>query len=447
MAYRISFGDLRLNQSARDHLEDCLNTNIISGGPKVTEFEIHPVIVKKYYGKYACTEKKYPTEEYPFTPIHMNWNDDKYSTGDVDKVFDQQRSYNENMTLINTSEKNAVIGSRAIMNNKLSFQGENLGTGNSKQDIINKWISGETPVIAADFPMDGSDVFVERKSDKVSPEFVQYTNMIPMEIQSLLGVSPYVMGEGGTVPRTSSEAQARASFGTAQIKNASYMMQSAVAAHAKKALIYAQIESPYNVNIKRGSKMLKINSLEYDEELGSIVVKNEMKFDDTLLTVSFRNSAFHKNRRIEEMLKDLIQYTQGSTQALMTQSLIRLQNVPELEDILSQVEMVSQLEQQLQGAQQQIAMLQKQGQQATAEVAKLQEDIAVQRNIGIAREKINREMNKLVATIRAKAEQVTANADKEQALKVQEISLLADQIMGEMERQTEEMELSAPDED
>lgn len=412
-------------------LMEFIDEDVENGFAVKTPLRMRPITVRKYYGKAFYEEFKYATEEYPFTPMHRVWQDDKYSTGDVDAIYDIQRSYNEQMTVINATQNEMYLGERYIFSNEITFS--NGGDGNdalAQQKSLEELLSGSRRAIFANFPKTEGEKYIRISSQPVAPEFIRYVYEMPNQMMQRMGLQPYLLGEGGQ-PRTTADAQSRTNFGTAQIKSVAYSIQRSVAEHARKALIYAQLESKLNLEIEVGEERVKYNEIRFDEQIGRYIVANELKFDGSPLRVSFRGTEYHKNFRIKQTILELLRFMpQGSpVMQLLVEMLIKLEEIPELDKALEQSAQASDFQMQLRQREQQLQVLSKEMMNLEAQNAKLKVDMDVQRRIAINREKINRELNKLVSQIRAMSEQVQHNAEKEAAVQMTRIKASAEAVL------------------
>ena len=403
-----------------------------------SEVEIYPVVVRKYYGKAYYEEYRYATEVFPFTPMNRNWNDDKYAVGDVDSIYDLQRVYNEMMTLIKGVQEEMRLGDRYIFSDEFQFSvGGQMGDQAAQYQALEELLSCDRRALFAQFPREGEG-FVRLSAKPISDSFIQYVYAMPSQMMERMGLQPYLMGEGG-VPRTAADANLRSGFGTAQIKSIAYNLQRAVAEHGRKALIYAQLESPFNLTIKTDETQTKFNEIVYDENLGRYILVNQLRFDRSPLRVAFRNSEYHKNFRTKQVILDLIRYLPQNSPItmLMAEMLIKLEEIKELDDVLAKSNNIQELESRLQQAMEQIQVMTKEMMKIRQENELLKVNLDTTKRIAIAREKVNRELNKLVSEIRSITQRLQLNAEKEAAVNLERIRNVAEKVIDIMNEEAE----------
>jgi len=336
------------------------------------------------------------------------------------------------MTLIKGVQEEMRLGDRYIFSDEFEFSvGGDMGDTARQQELLENLMTGERRSIMAKFPRRGEvDPYIKITSQPIADEFIKYVYDMPNQMMARMGLQPYLFGEGGQ-PRTKVDAQSRTNFGTAQIKSSAYTMQRSVAEHARKALIYAQLEAKINLEIEVGDKRIKYNEMMFDETIGKYVIANELKFDGSPLRVSFRGTEYHKNYRIKQTILDVIRFLPQGSPALMlfSEMLIKLEEIPELDEILAQSKEMSNFQAQLQEAQTQLKTLSNELMKAQQENSQMRVNMDVQKRIAINREKINRKSNELISEIRAITKQISNNASKEVAVQMERIRGVANSVI------------------
>jgi len=282
-----------------------------NGFTEVIEKEIYPYITETSYGSYAVVKVEYPIEEKMYMPAMYMWDKDIYSKGDMDLVADVGRNLSENQVLVQMTAKRRAVGS-----SKKIFYNDVFPDGGESTNRFDEELMGDRPYVRIERPkgmggIENPAVAGEIQIEPIDPAVLALIEAGKQDIKDLIGMSDSVLGDPTTVPRTSTEAAGRQNFGAMRVKQSAQRFYNAVGKLGKAALAYWQQQSPATRIIVKDkqdgrSKEVGYNMKQIDPATNTMRIINELVFDLPLLRVSYNNSFFSKNAKLEALIAKLV---------------------------------------------------------------------------------------------------------------------------------------------
>lgn len=370
-------------------------------------------VVAKYisFGDY-CEKYLMPLSNYPIIPFIDEFNGNPYPLGEVDFLYGLQRALNKFVLL-------------SILNATLSNNMKVMAPENSiDPDRFEQSYAMPAALITYEW-REGMPQPQQINPVPLSSDFYSMPKTLISMMEYVVGIFGVVQGNPEGAPRTASGLMSLQNYGGQKVKLLARNIQEALAALGDRCVELYQNYAPYNQQMtyyeENTSNPTQVNYNQLRSEGGKLKVDNNIS-QGTFRTRVRVVQNYGSEREMKAMLLTNLAQTTGATQLL--KPILKLADIPEIDEILNDIDQVEQAKGQIQQLSEKVKRLEEVNKQLENEVMRKSRQVEVTQFAA--------ELDKIINKISANASADVKLALGELQQQIQNAQMQAQQAVSQM---------------